>query len=80
MAVGNIPQGDLDTLIAEFGQQNVEEALIFIMNAKDFSGRAVMIRPTANMVRDVLEAVHGRLGVNEYRIHNLVPGFPKAWR
>jgi hypothetical protein len=51
-------------LIDQFGEKNVESALIFITRAYDFRGLRVMIRPTPEMVRDVLEAVHGRLGVN----------------
>jgi hypothetical protein len=58
----------LKPLIEEWGQKNVEEALIYISHQYDRKGLRVSIKPTPEMVRDCIEAVHGRLGVNEYRL------------
>lgn len=59
----------LKPLIDEFGESNVEEAIIFIMRAYNSRGLKVCIKSTPEMVRACLEAVHGRRGVNEVRIH-----------
>ena len=67
-----LPAGSIDSLnplIAEFGERNVEETLIFIARACDSKGLHVMLRWTPEMVRAVLEAVHGRTGVNEIRVN-----------
>ncbi len=52
----------------EFGDKNVEGALVFVTEACDPRGMRVVIRPTYEMVRDALEAVHGRLGVGWVRM------------
>ena len=41
-----------------FGQQNVELAMIFISDSRDRNGLQVLIEPTYERVRTVLEAVH----------------------
>ena len=54
-------------LMAEFGDKNVESTLIYVQGACDRQGLCVMIPPTYEMVRDALEAVHGRLDVGSVR-------------
>lgn len=56
-------------LVKEFGERNVEEACIFVTKACDSKGLRVSIRPAPEMVRAILEAVHGRLGVNAARVN-----------
>ena len=63
-----------EALIAEFGQKNVEETLIYLTTACDSRGLSVIIEKTPERVREILEAVHGRLPVNGARI-NLDGGF-----
>jgi len=55
-------------LCEEFGDANVETALIFIAQQCDPRGLRVAIQPTYEMVRDILEAAHGRLGVGWVRM------------
>ena len=47
-------------LVDAFGERNVEEALIFIAKQCDANGLRVLIVPTYEMVRALLETVHGR--------------------
>ena len=54
-------------LCEEFGDKNVETTLICIAQQCDSKGLAVLIQPTYEMVRDILEAAHGRLGVGWVR-------------
>lgn len=58
-------------LRAEFGDANVESALVFITEARDRKGLHVLIPPTFEMVRNALEAVHGRLDVGAVRVSGL---------
>lgn len=55
-------------LCEEFGEKNVETALICITEQCDPKGLRVLIQPTYEMVRDILEAAHGRLGVGWVRV------------
>lgn len=58
----------LKPLVAEFGQRNVEQTLIYIQKACTPKGLQVRIQATPEMVRAILEAVHRRMGVNEVRV------------
>ncbi len=55
-------------LTRAFGEQNVEEACVMIAKMCDNQGRRVSIKPTYAMVRNVLEAVHGRPEPGQYFI------------
>ena len=55
-------------LCEEFGDRNVETALVYITEQCDPKGLRVCIEPTYEMVRDILEAAHGRLGLDDNRI------------
>lgn len=57
-------------LSAEFGETEVERALIFIAEATNPRGLRIRVKPTPEMVRDLLESVHGRLGLNEVKLSN----------
>jgi hypothetical protein len=45
-------------LCEEFGAENVETVLICIVGQRDPNGLHVMIPPTYEMVRTILEAMH----------------------
>lgn len=71
MTINDIRPFDLkpyEPLIKEWGEKNVEEAMIYIAHQYDRKGLKVMIQCTPEMVRACIEAVHGRLGVNEHRL------------
>lgn len=55
-------------LCEEFGEKNVETAMICVAQQCDPTGLRVLIPPTYEMVRDILEAMHKRLDVGEVRI------------
>jgi hypothetical protein len=52
-------------LVDLYGEKAVEYAMIAIQHAYNRRGLRVMIRPEANRIRAVLEAIYGRPGVNE---------------
>lgn len=65
-AIPSIPnQAELAILIDLYGERAVEHAMIAIQQAFDRRGLRIRIRPEANRVRAVLEAIYGRPGVNE---------------
>lgn len=59
---------EIELLTAEFGQENIETVLICIAEQRTPTGLRVAIQPTYEMVRDMLECMHRRLGVGENRI------------
>lgn len=58
-------RAELAVLIDLYGEKAVEYAMIAICHAYNRRGLRVSIRPEANRVRAVLEAIYGRPGVNE---------------
>lgn len=64
----DLDSAGMKALIEEFGSKNVEDALILIASSRDSSNRHVLIKPTETMIRDILEAVHGRLAPGEVRV------------
>jgi hypothetical protein len=53
-------QAELDLLCEKYGQQNVERTMIYITQQRDPKKDLwVNIRPTAERVEKILDAVHG---------------------
>lgn len=55
-------------LVNEFGEKNVENACIFVLAACTPKGLLVRVKLTPEMIRSVLEAVHGRMDVGAVRV------------
>ena len=55
-------------LCEEFGERNVETAMICVVEQRCRKGLRVLIPPTYEMIRTILEAAHGRLNVGEVRL------------
>jgi hypothetical protein len=69
LKLGFDPQSRAGKLLCEeFGGKNVETALICIAHQCDPVGLRVCIQPTYEMVRDILEAAHGRLPLDGNRV------------
>lgn len=64
--IPSIPaQHEIKELTNLYGEKAVEYAMIAIQHSYDRRGLRVLIRPEANRVRAVLEAIYGRPGVGE---------------
>ncbi len=64
----NLEGRECKLLCQEFGEKNVETVMVCIAEQCNPVGLRVRIPPTYEMVRDILEAMHCRLGVGEVRI------------
>jgi hypothetical protein len=49
----------LDELVELYGEQNVEDTLMYICNAHDFRGLPICIQLEESLIRKILWAVHG---------------------
>ena len=50
---------ELLELVELYGEKNVEDAMMFIINSHDFRGLAICIDPDPELIREILWAVHG---------------------